>query len=459
MSEKLTVILPIETISRELDGRLLLSALFGKKHHRIFLAHSSLANRIVSRLKSGGLYIGKHIMAPTAKDPSVYFKAKENKFTVVQSAEEGAVFMGQPKDWSLDLDFQLDPTVLSKEDYVATWGKWQRGYYLQKGAPNPDHVCVTGHPRFELCKSNYAGIYAKEAGLLREKFGRYVLLNANFSCVTHNLGLSQVFSSGLYYHPEDPELRHRFVEQWAYQMQVVQEFVRLVHRFVDKFPEISMIVRPHPDDSLDFFKNVFKGLRNVHILREGTVFPWILGSELLIHDGCTTAIEAFLAEKPVMSFTPVRSDREIFLPNCVGERVFSQDEALFKIAKHLKEPARSTNPLPDLAYDLFFNLKHDSMEFFLEVLLEADENSPRSHLSIMDILLEEKKALFIENTKKIVRPLFRERYLAATATKILFPGFNKDYVKKRLSQISKFTGCFMEIKYFGSSLIELNPVL
>ena len=51
MLEKLIVIFPIETIARELDGRLLLSALFGKKHHRIFLAHSSLANRLVSKNK------------------------------------------------------------------------------------------------------------------------------------------------------------------------------------------------------------------------------------------------------------------------------------------------------------------------------------------------------------------------------------------------------------------------
>lgn len=456
MSEKVTVIFPIEIISRELDGRLLLSSLFCKKYHRIFLMHSSLANRVAGRLKSGGLYVGKHIMAPTARDPSCYYKAKENKFIVVQSAEEGAVFMGQPRDWSLDLNFQLNPSVLSKEDYVATWGEWQKNHYINQGSRYPENVIATGHPRFELYKNKYSYIYDEEADQIKKKFGRYILFNANFSGATHKLKLSQVFSNALHYYPENPELRKKFVEQWAYQMQVVSEFVKLIHALVELIPDISIIVRPHPDDDISFFQSVFNGLEKVHVIREGCVAPWIIGSELLVHDGCTTAMEAFLARKPVFNFTPIRSVREIFLPNSIGYRVVTQEEALFKISQTIKNPVFVDKLIPKLADELFFNFKNNSVDSFLSVLERADMCSNRSKRETIDIFLEEKKALLIENAKKMVRPLFQDRFIAAEATKALFPGFQKNYIRRRLDSIEKITGKHMDIRYAGSSFVELG---
>ena len=46
-------------------------------------------------------------------------------------------------------------------------------------------------------------------------------------------------------------------------------------------------------------------LPNARILFEGAALPWILASDVMIHNNCTTSVEGFMLEKPVVSYRPV----------------------------------------------------------------------------------------------------------------------------------------------------------
>lgn len=67
-----------------------------------------------------------------------------------------------------------------------------------------------------------------------------------------------------------------------------------------QFSDYTIIVRPHPSELIDTWIDAANGLDNVKVIREGAVGPWIQGSEFIIHNGCTTAIESYLLEKPVI---------------------------------------------------------------------------------------------------------------------------------------------------------------
>ena len=73
--------------------------------------------------------------------------------------------------------------------------------------------------------------------------------------------------------------------------------VTLTHNLANKFPELNFIYRPHPSEDHDYYKVIFKGVKNINVEHDGNVIPWILACKLLLHDGCTTAIEATLAGK------------------------------------------------------------------------------------------------------------------------------------------------------------------
>ena len=63
------------------------------------------------------------------------------------------------------------------------------------------------------------------------------------------------------------------------------------------FSETNFVVRPHPSDDRQTFVNAFEGLKNVHVISEGSVIPWLIASKFVIHNECTTAIESYLLEK------------------------------------------------------------------------------------------------------------------------------------------------------------------
>ncbi len=454
----LTLIFPIETIARELDARLVLASIYGQKHHRILLAHTPHANRLAAKLSGGGLYVGKHIFASGGDVPVAYYRAKENGFTVVHLAEEGAVFMGGPQDWSFDLDWQLVPSLLSKDDYVATWGDWQRKYYVEKGAPCPKNVRTTGHPRFDIYKTGLKEIYRQETDGLKSRFGEFILFNSNFGWAVNPLGVEDTFSRWQGYYPEDEVARLRFVQRWARQNSVYPQFVELIHRLAIQFPKINIIVRPHPSEDIFQMQAIFSGASNIHVIREGGVVPWILASSVMLNDGCTTAIEAFMMRKQVVNFTPVKDEHEAFLPNLLGIRARNQQEAIEAIHEAMNTHFLEKE-LPKMAHQVFTNFSQDSMGMFLALLEEAENNTSRTNVGLTpDLLFEETKMMFVNHAKQLARRLlFKKRYRSSQVMRVLFPGFDRNYIRTRLDSITKITDRPVRMRYYSPWLIELSP--
>ena len=70
-------------------------------------------------------------------------------------------------------------------------------------------------------------------------------------------------------------------------------------RFVDLIPELAaaiqphvLVIRPHPSEDRSIWDERAKHIANVEVVLEGGVAPWIMGSSMLIHNNCTTAVEA-----------------------------------------------------------------------------------------------------------------------------------------------------------------------
>jgi surface carbohydrate biosynthesis protein len=455
-SEKINIVFPIETMVREFDSRVFLASSYIKKHHRIFLAHTPQANYLASHLKGGGLYIGKHIFATGGAEPIEYHRAKENGFKIIHLAEEGAVFMGGPEDWKFDLDWQLRPKVLAPDDYLATWGEWQKNYYISQGAPTIRNIRATGHPRFDIYKSHHASIYENEAQKYVSRYGEFILINSNFSYAVNPLGRKDTFSSWQGYYPAKEKDRIRFIERWSKQNQIFAQFIELVHKISVKYSEYNIVIRPHPSDDIEQIRTAVSGVKNIHVVREGNVVPWILASKLLIHEGCTTAIEAYMLKKPVLNFAPIPSAQQGFLPSSVSINVNNLDDACVKVSAII-EGQKDESELPDMAHQLFANFKTDSVKEFTELMNEAEANLVPSKLSRMHhVILQQFQHYLIESSKHLARrAFFEERYRSALSIRVLFPGFNKNFIDQRIRLIGKVTGNHMSFRLYSPWLLEL----
>lgn len=84
------------------------------------------------------------------------------------------------------------------------------------------------------------------------------------------------------------EFARRFITDagHAYGM-VLDTSIRLARHFAD----VQFVLRPHPFENIRSY-DAFAELPNAQVIQSGTSLEWISGARLLIHQNCSTAIEA-----------------------------------------------------------------------------------------------------------------------------------------------------------------------
>jgi hypothetical protein len=96
------------------------------------------------------------------------------------------------------------------------------------------------------------------------------------------------------------------------------------------FPDHMIVVRPHPTENPEAYCRIAERCNRVRITNEGNVVPWLLAAKVLIHNGCTTGVEAYVMGVPAVSYRAyVNEDYDYGfyrLPNLVSHQVFSLEE-------------------------------------------------------------------------------------------------------------------------------------
>ena len=96
----MNLLLPIETINREIDFKLVLASLLANQSHSIFIGQHDFLMQLLPKIENG-LYIGKNIFHKRSdiEKGEIYKKLKSKKFDIVYLHEEGAVFKGNAENW------------------------------------------------------------------------------------------------------------------------------------------------------------------------------------------------------------------------------------------------------------------------------------------------------------------------------------------------------------------------
>jgi hypothetical protein len=108
----------------------------------------------------------------------------------------------------------------------------------------------------------------------------------------------------------------------AHQQVIFDAFRELVPLLSERFPDHAIVVRPHPSERDAPWEQAARGRPSVRVVREGNAIPWLMACRVLVHNGCTTAVEGAVLDTPTVSYQPVQSDRFDFpLPNAVAAGV------------------------------------------------------------------------------------------------------------------------------------------
>lgn len=329
MSGKLNkwLYLPMETKTRDFYGRMLIASVAAEAGFNVVLLHkSSLANRL--QYLPRGICIFYGVVQNYFKELSLI----RNMGYKLAAWDEEGLSVVSPERY-LRYRVSLDSFALLDRFFV--WGQAQASLVSTK-VPDKDKIVPVGHPRFDFLRPELRNLLEHSAEILKKKYGPFILVTTRFGIYNHyngrDFGMEVLRQKGYFCNPQEKDF---YTRRFQYDGERFSSFVKMMPVLSRAFPELTIILRPHPSENIESWRKYCDGLINVKVILEGSAFDWIWAANVVIHNGCTTGIEAFLLKKPCISYRVVTSDEfDIFLPNALSIEVFN-DKHLISIIQEM----------------------------------------------------------------------------------------------------------------------------
>jgi surface carbohydrate biosynthesis protein len=327
---KATLLMPVENQVRELDSKLLLACIAARRGFSSVIGpRREMHIQITAFPRS--IYLAKSM--PVHRN--IIFQIMRKLGHEIVAWDEEALVHPQAETYYRR---RVCPLGIKYVSHLFAWGEdnaqlWQQYPELPAGVP----IHVTGNPRGDLLRSEMRGFYEKDAEELRSTCGDFILVNTNFNHVNAfssdlNLfrpvkktgeeasfgraakGMSREYAEGLRDHKQA----------------IFEDFNRLIPALEKAFPSYTIVVRPHPTEDHQIYRNIAARCERVRVTNEGNVVPWILASKALIHNGCTTGVEAYVMGVPAISYRATVNDFYDLgfyrLPNLLSYQCFDFEE-------------------------------------------------------------------------------------------------------------------------------------
>jgi len=425
-SEKPVILLSIETKARELPGKVLLSCFLAEKGFKVVLTNY---RKIPFALKTNAwLYIDRNSFAPRM---SFFRRLKFFGFKLVCIDEEGIIWR-KPVLYKSRIHVKTNGYV----DIYFTWGKKQTE--LIKEVSSSIDTAITGNPRVDLLRPELTELYKTRADSIKTKYGDYILFVSNFatnnSFYSKDKGIAlvdflinEMRRHGLLNSIEDEQDFKDFFEN---REKVFQKIVELLKNVSKKFPDKTIIIRPHPSENHDTWKILMKDCPNVRVVYEGELTPWIIAAKAIIHNSCTTGVESALLNLKAIAYVPVdEPEFEAELPNRVSAAVSTEKEVF-----ELIDTSPIKQPVPAILEEYISSI---TGPFACEKIAEQVEVLYKMR-SLKDIF--KRKILFRNNPVtriiSVYLKILYEIYNLVEGRKIIASKRLKEYKKQKLERIT-----------------------
>ena len=477
--QKKCILLPLEAYSREFDSKLLLATKLSESGYRVIMA-DHVHIRYMTYLFSRGVYIGKnmHLYPPPygrvvrnifgkkILDTWYFDLLKRRNYSTIYLEEEGGYFSNKANGLYEDsIKAQFSTEKMNEDDYVATWGQ-EQATILKKNALFENNIQNTGHPRFDLYKKKYSNFYKNNSDILKNTHGSFVLINTNYSHANHHKGLGGIFTKSSIYDPDDRGVILNYSNKWDEQMKRYSSMVSLIFVLAVKFPEKVFIIRPHPAESENTYNYIFKDMANVVITKEDSVGSWLYACECLIHDGCTTGLEAALLEKKIINYNPVPlkyNNNELL--STFGPKATSSDEVvkmLVNIFNGQTNDQNYNNSLENISGILSnanLKSKNDSCESIVKILENIGQTKTKKGLLNYNIAIYISFLPYFasELFKNIASVLINRNLARYSYKKTTSYGIDKATFENKVSSMLFSTNSNVHANHISNHCFIFNP--
>jgi surface carbohydrate biosynthesis protein len=338
-AKKPILLIPVENQVRELDAKLLLACVSAWRGFTSIIGPKrELEYRITSFPKS--VYVAKSMVQGNSKFLRIAHKLGH---TNVAWDEEALVHL--PSD--IYFTRRFSPEALAHISHLFAWGEdnaklWRKYPELPVGM----QIHNTGNPRNDLLRPEIRPYYEKDVNEIRSTYGDFILINTNVNHVNAFLPGRNLFLP-IEKPGEEPgfgRAARGMTREYAeglrkFKQAVFEAFQELIPALEKSFPSHTIIVRPHPTESQEVYHQIARRCEHVQVTNKGNVVPWLLATQALIHNGCTTAVEAYVMRTPAISYRATIDEKYDYgfygLPNQLSHQCFDFDQLQKTLSKIL----------------------------------------------------------------------------------------------------------------------------
>jgi len=443
------LMVPVETLNREFDGKLLLALIAAESGWRSILGGQTPMH-IALPLLPRSLYFAKSARSQNRK---VFEIMNAMGFGIVAQDEE-ALIRQSDEIYAL----KHDHSAFTHVSALFAWGDDNAQIWTRMLEDDPRPILPFGNPRIDMMRPDLRAYHKPEMDSILSRFGDFALFNTNFAIVNHYIPGKTRFKLSKDAPKEDSDRLKQGIT--AHKQYLFDRFRTLVPSIARGIFPRNLVIRPHPSENHAAWKEAAAGEPNVHVIHEGSVIPWLAAARVLLQNGCTSAVEAAAIGTPIVSYRPVVSvDFDPPLPSQLSIECTDDASTVAAIRAVLDNPAGQTPKGSDLLHHHIAALEgplssERIVDFLSSQMRPKDITPPVSPVRWLKALYRHQRTWLPRRLARLYKPsaTLRNEYIEHK-----FPPISADYVRERMRRFQDTLGRFgnIELRQMRPSIFEL----
>jgi len=365
----------VEVLVREIDSKLLLAILAAARGHQVLLSDVEILEKGIKRgILAPGIFHTKSLTPSESK--IARHQAIIDKGSLISSMDEEGGLV--EKGYEYDAKFRFSDQSIEQASAIFGWGPEDIETLSKVYSKYSSKMHKTGSPRVDLWRSSFSNYWDISNLAPKKPFLLAVshMSHANYVAPFHNI-ISASRKSGRI--KRDPNWFSKKFGMAAEHHLAIAAFIEAIEYFSKFNNDYDIVLRPHPTESVYSWKVFLEGIPNVHVIREGSVTAWVNMSFAVMHNGCTTGLEAIVSDKPLITYLPFKQDYGNEISTGLGYRVETKEVLLStvnQIFQSLKIDSKSE----------LENLLSDKKKVFKKIFLDENELSAKKIIKVWESL-------------------------------------------------------------------------
>jgi surface carbohydrate biosynthesis protein len=334
--------IPLEIAARELDAKLLVAHYALAAGLEVVIGRKWAMEANIPHMPPG-LMLFKTL---TMRDGKSIINARQHGYLTASIDEEvpGLVASRQQLRW-------VDGSSIDNIHIAFSVGRDHDATLRDRFPRHVSKYYMVGNPRWDLLRPEMRDYYRPLAHKLREQYGRFILINTNSGILNSAKGT-----------PEQVLERHKRLgklsldriedaedlkDRALFRATNYETIRQIIRRLPEQFPHHQFVLRPHPNEAVQTWRDFVADLPRYHISQEHSAASWIMAADALVHTSCTTGVEAFALERPAVCVKPAETrNSQNFLATRINLIARTVDETLELLDGAILDGANFRYPEP-----------------------------------------------------------------------------------------------------------------